>query len=140
MAKAEDFIGYVAYSYFNKDKSDKIRPKDENAHEIFKPIDLESYGRCYTAHPTKEMMNFGIRKVSITVWADSLIFFHNPGMLTSDRQRDFIDIRLGRKFNIDLDYEIFHMLDFGGRPCIIDPKYDKDICFHENLFQVSEKK
>ena len=48
VAKSMDFIGYVTYSYFNKDKSDKIRPKDENANEIFKPIDLKSYGRCYT--------------------------------------------------------------------------------------------
>ena len=136
VAKSKDFIGYVTYSYFNKDKSDKIRPKDNNANEIFKPIDLKSYGRCYTAQPTKEMMNYGIRKVSIIVWARSLIFFHNPGMLTSARQRDFIDINLGRKFNIGLDYEVFHMLDFGGGECNHDPDYDLDLCAHKDLLQV----
>ena len=104
-----------------------------------KPIDSKSYGRCYTAQPTNKMMNFGIRKVTIIVWAKSLIFFHNPGMLTSGRQKDFIDISLSRQFNIALDYEVMKMMDFGGIPCIEDPKYDKDICSHERLFQVSEK-
>ena len=97
----------------------------------------KGYGRCYTAQPTKEMMSFGIRKVSIIVWARSIIFFHNPGMLTTDRQRNFIDIDNGRKFEIDMEYEIFQMLDFGGRQCINDKSYDKDICAQENLFQVS---
>ena len=112
MAKSEDFIVYMEYSYFNKDKSDKFRPTDKNASKIMKPIDSKSYGRCYTAQPTNKMMTFGIRKVSIIVWARSLIFFHNPGMLTSARQRDFIDINLGRKFNIALDYEVFHVAFF----------------------------
>ena len=83
------------------------------------------------------MMNYGIRKVSMIVWARSLIFFHNPGMLTSARQRDFIDINLGRKFNIALDYEVFHMLEYGGGECNHDLNYDLDLCAHNDLHQVS---
>ena len=58
-------------------------------------------------------------------------------MLTSDRQRDFIDINLGRKFNIGLEYEVFHMLDFRGGECNHDTNYDLDLCAHKDLLQVS---
>ena len=139
VAKAEDFIAYIWYYYFNKDKPDKIRPSDKNADKIWKSIDLKKYGRCYTAQPTHEMMKFGIKKVSLILWARSFIFFHNPGMLTTDRQKNVIDIAPKQKFYIDLEYEVFHMLDFGGGPCINskeDPNYQKDICAHEKLFKV----
>ena len=58
-------------------------------------------------------------------------------MLTSARQRDFIDINLGRKFNIALDYEVFHMLEYGGGECNHDLNYDLDLCAHKDLHQVS---
>ena len=136
MVKAEDFIAYIDYFYFNKDKSDKIRSKDKKFDEIWKPIDLKAYGRCYTAQPTPEMMKFGIKKVAIILWQRSLIFFHNPGMLTTAKQRNGIDIMLKEKFYIDLEYELFRMLDFGGQICIDDSNYNKDLCAHKALRQV----
>ena len=84
-------------------------PKYKKAKEIWNPIDLRAYGRCYTAKPTPEMMKFGIKKVAIILWQRSLIFFHNPGMLTTAKQRNGIDIMLKEKFYIDLEYELFRM-------------------------------
>ena len=43
VGKAEDFIAYINYYYFNKDKSDKIRPTDENADEIWKSIGKNNF-------------------------------------------------------------------------------------------------
>ena len=85
------------------------------------------------------MVKFGIKKVSLIVWTRSLIFFHNPGMLTTDRQKNVIDLDLNRKFYIDMEFEVFHMLDFGGGPCINskeNPNYQKDTCAHEKLLKV----
>ena len=76
------------------------------------------------------------------LWASSLIFIHNSGMLTTDRQRNAIKIGLKENFEIDLEYEVFHMLDFGGGPCIKqkeNPNYEKDLCAHENLYQVKTR-
>ena len=134
--KADDFISYVQFFYFNEAKSDRIRPRHKKAKDIWKPIDLKLYGRCYTAHPTPEMIKFGIKSVWLLLWARSLVFFHNPGMLTTDRQRNVIDIALGKKFDVDLEHEVFRMLDFGGESCNADPHYDKDICAHQILHQV----
>ena len=84
-------------------------------------------------------MKFGIRKIIIKARTRSQVFFHNPGMLTTDRQRNMIDLYLGRHWYIDMEYEVFHMLDFGGGPCINskqNPNYQKDICAHEKLLKV----
>ena len=29
---------------------------------------------------------------------------------------------------MDIDYEVYNMLDFGGQPCNAEPEFDKDIC------------
>ena len=140
MAKEKDFIAYIEYEYFNKDKKEKILTKYKKAKEIWNPIDLRAYGRCYTAQPTEEMISYGIKKVTLMLYSRSMIFFHNPGMLTTDRQRTAIDIATKQNFDIDLEHEVFHMLDFGGGPCIKDSKYTKDLCAHEHLFQVGDLK
>ena len=113
-------------------------PKYKKAKEIWNPIDLRAYGRCYTAQPTEEMISYGIKKVTLMLYIRSMVFFHNPGMLTTDRQRTVIDIATKQNFDIDLEHEVFHMLDFGGGPCIKDSKYTKDQCAHQNLFQVGD--
>ena len=85
------------------------------------------------------MMEFGIRRIIIKVRTRSFVFFHNPGMLTTDRQKIKIDLYLSRNTYIDMEYEVFHMLDFGGEPCMNsneNPNYQKDICAHEKLLKV----
>ena len=85
------------------------------------------------------MMKFGIRMITIKALTRSLVFFHNQGMLTTDRQKTVMDLFLSRNTYIDMEYEVFHMLDFGGGPCINsnqNPNYQKDICAHEKLLQV----
>ena len=74
VAKSKNFIGYVTYFYFNKDKSDKIRPKDENADEIFKPIDLKSYGRCYTGYSLSEALILASNKPICIIVCDKRLF------------------------------------------------------------------
>ena len=64
------------------------------------------------------MMKFGIRMITIKALARSMVFFHNQGMLTTDRQKNGMDLFLGRHCYVDMEYEVFHMLDFGGGPCI----------------------
>lgn len=134
ISQAEEWIDYVQYFYFDNHNPDLINPDN---HTIWTPVDVKKYGRCFTARPTEQMLDHGIREIHFKTFTRSLVFFHQHGLFETSRIRTFVDVALTRKIDVDFVFEVFKMLDFGGDKCDKDPKYDKDSCMHRQLFNAS---
>ena len=134
MAKSKDVVSYIEYSYFTKDKSDKVKLGDQ---EVWKITDMRKEGRCFTATPTANMTKYGIKEVTILLWIRARIFLHHEEFFIAERQKAFIDIKLQRRIYIDLDQEIFQFLNSKDEPCNKAPNYQKDRCIHQHIHDVS---
>ena len=98
-------------------------------------FEIRTYERD-TARPPQNFSRHGIMKAAIRFWTPVVVFFHNPGTFETARQLTNLKISTGQKFYVDLEHEVFNMLDFGGEECIDSKKnkeYNKDICTHEAL-------
>ena len=38
-----------------------------------------------------------------------------------------------KKFNLELDFTVYKMLDIGGKPCKTEPGFDQDLCTEAQL-------
>lgn len=83
------------------------------------------------------MLQSGIREIHILLWKPAHLYFHNPGMFETAKQKALIEIASGRKISLDLEHEVFQMIDFGGEPCNKTLGYDKDLCTHQVLNSIS---
>ena len=70
------------------------------------------------------------------------VFLHNPGVLRMSEwaRNHFIDVYLDKKFNVNLDRNIYTMLDFDGAPCNQQRNYNSDECLLEKLTNESMEK
>ena len=139
VAKLHDLVAFVKIYYFNKDSITKSTPKKGHESDMWSSIDLKKYGRCYTLKLSQKHISYGIKEMRIYAYQRSMIFIHNHGMLATERTHTVMDIADKRQIHAELEHEVFHMLDFGGHECLNDTKYDRDMCAHEKLFQVTTK-
>ena len=135
MAKAEDVVSYIEYSYFTKDKSDRVKLEDQQ--QVWTVTDMRKEGRCFTATPNAEMIKHGIKEVTILLWMRARIFLHHEAFFIAERQKAFIDIPWQRRIYIDLDQEIFEFLNSKDNPCNATNGYRKDRCIHQHIHDVS---
>ena len=56
------------------------------------------------------------------------IFFHTNGLFKSAAPEAQITIGTKRIYHVQLEHEVYKMLDLGGRSCSSEPDFDKDIC------------
>ena len=68
---ARDLIDYVEFQYFDNKKTQRFSPTSSNG--IWKKTDLEYYGRCFTAKPTKKMIGYRIWLMRIKVFANAKV-------------------------------------------------------------------
>ena len=95
--------------------------------------DRKTFGRCYIAIPTPEMIRDGIKWIKIFSKVKLGVYVLSPGMLESIRRTNRISIYPGQFLDIDVDHEVYEMLDYRGVPCNSDFAYRKDTCENEVL-------
>jgi hypothetical protein len=136
IANAKDVINYITYSFF--DSKVPLRYDPHKNSKVWSHVDLKHYGRCFTATPPDNINLYGIKEMRLNTWTYMRVFFHTPGVLDTNRQRLYIDQNVREKYYIDLEHEVFHMLDFGGGSCSKEEGYNRDLCSHERLYKVQE--
>ena len=107
----------IEYSYFDKEKSDKIT-NFQNISKIWKFIDDYSYGRCVQTTPTIEMIQFGIRRLELQFRTRVRLLFHTLGVFKTSRSaKTSIEPKFGSYIRLDLEHQVFDLLDIEGKPC-----------------------
>ena len=127
VAQPQDLIYKIEYYFFDKEKPIKSRAKSYGS-KLWSFSDHRKYGRCFTAMPPNELISYGIKKVKLVLFSHVKVFFHTPGMFATNRQSTALSIIPGMYIEVDLEHEVFSMLDFGGEVCINDKDYNKDEC------------
>lgn len=62
-----------------------------------------------------------------------LLFLHTLGIFETDPEINNIKIPLHKTVNMNVEHEVFKILEFEGQPCNNNEEYSKDICMHRNL-------
>ena len=128
----------IKYYFFADQESQKFYP--ELPSKVWSFVDgsyegpLYPNGRCFTAKPTPNMISYGIKKIKLyTTKYTTTVYFHNPQTFATNVVKTSIQLIKHRKLEVDLDHEVFDMLDFGGEPCIDDATYNKDHCVQNEV-------
>ena len=100
----------------------KIYPNNTDFWTI---IDMRLYGRCYTFHPPKSIINLGILWYDIYLKNNVIIFAHNPGFVSTVRtgRKAHTSVNIGQARKINVEYHLYEMFDFDGHPCSVDLNY-----------------
>ena len=107
----------LEFSYFDKEETDKIT-NFQNISKIWKVIDDDNYGRCIQTTPTMEMVQFGIRRLKFQFHTSVILLFHTIGDFKTGRSaKTFIQPEFGSDIRLDLEYQVFNLLDIEGKPC-----------------------
>ena len=103
--------------------------------EVFVPLDMSFYGRCYSLNISQEIMDKGIFWLTFDFWTDVRVFVHNIGTLITVRtaRSQYNDIKVGKRHVLNVAHDYFKMLDFEGTPCEKDEKYSLDQCIFKYL-------
>ena len=131
VVKAENLIKEIEYAYFDDKEKLTISPLNQNS--ILTNNDIGKYGRCFTAKATESMIKKRIRKADVKVLKDSRVFIHHSSIYQTSRRTMAFLAKKGKKISVDVEYQVFEMLDYGGNPCVHECDYNKDRCTHELL-------
>ena len=123
IGKLENLISKIKYFYFHGE--------GETNPNIWHIIDHQNNGRCFMAIPTHEMINKGIKKIKVKVLADIKIIFHTLGTYLTSKSKSQVKLKLGKKVDLKLTYQVYDMLDYGGKICNHNTNYSKDFCSEE---------
>ena len=106
------------------------------------PIDMKNYGRCYTLNLPSRILRNGVSKIRFLFASPVRVFVHNKGLLSMDRQarRKFVDVEIYKKYFVNVEHNIFEMLDLDGELCENEKKYSLDECVHNLLKKESMEK
>ena len=106
------------------------------------PIDMKSYGRCYTFNLPSRFLRNGVSKIKFVFASAVRVFVHNKGVLSMDRQarRKFVDVEIYKKYFANVEHNIYEMLDLDGELCEDEKKYSLDECVHNLLNKESMEK
>ena len=127
MAKPQDLFDEIKYRFFDESKNTISDPISES-NKIWSQLDHLHLGRCFTFKATAKMISNGIKSVHLRILKPSRIFIHTNGMFKSTKEKARISVGLSRKVVVNLDHEVYNMLDFGGQSCSTDPDFDVDLC------------
>ena len=80
----------------------------------------------------ENQFKYGIREVEIYIWfkagSKQRIYFHPPGEFLTSRQRQYLDLGINEKVELDLEHQIDTVMSLGHQSCHPDPDYDRDQC------------
>ena len=139
VAQPSDLLYGLKYSYSRQSNNTKVYPNFENG--ILTKRDHEQYGRCFTATPTLEMVNNGIKQVDIYVKAKDKrtrgpkILVHNPGEFVVETMGSpvFIYTYPVRQSQYQSEYELHNRVEDREEPCIEDKYYSYDDCVQNEI-------
>ena len=138
MVKPKDLLHYARIKYFLKSYATKVHQNSSSWIPVYK----RDRGRCFelTIKPENQF-NYGIREVEIYIWfkagSKQRIYFHPPGEFLASRQRQYLDLGINEKVELDLEHQIDNVLSLGQQSCHPDPDYDRDQCMQRILFNTS---
>ena len=105
----------IKFSYFDKEETDKVT-KFQNASQIWNLVDHDVYGRCMQITPTIEMIQFGIQRLELKFHSRPRVLFHSLGDFKTSRS-PVASIEPLSYLRLDLEYQVFDLLDIEGKPC-----------------------
>ena len=118
VAKPNELLKSLYFQYYDKEDIDEITDFEKNVSEIWSTVDDYQYGRCVQINPTNEMISYGIRKVDLKFRSPVKVMFQTLGDFETSRLlSNSNEPEWGSYIRIDIDYEVFDLLDFGGQPC-----------------------
>ena len=122
----------------------KVVVTPENNQDIISTTDRKTYSRCYIVIPTLEMIEYGIKWIKVFGKVKLAIYLLTPGMLESTRKTNKRLLNPGQFLDIDVDHDIYEMLEFRGVsppvPCNPDLAFRKDTCENEALNNITLSK
>ena len=135
VTKLEDLLSFIAYRYFDASETTHEYATTAPSKIIRSHVDTNDHGRCYTFSPTNQMIKSGIKQIILGVRKKSRIYFHTNGMFANKAHRHMTRILAipSEGMNVDLDFTVYDMLDFGGQPCEIEPTFHQDACMETKL-------
>ena len=97
-------------------------------------VDTETYGRCYTFQPKEQSIKSGIMQIQLNLHDSSNIFFHTNGMFKTDIfTATNVRVDAPSEIELDVDFTLYNMFDFGGKQCTTEPRFNKDACTESKL-------
>ena len=131
VAKPNELLKSLYFQYYDKEDIDEITDFEKNVSEIWTTVDDYQYGRCVQINPTIEMISYGIRKVDLKFRSPVKVMFQTLGDFETSRLlSNSIELERGSHVRVDIDYEVFDLLDFGGQPCTLGKKKFVFICIY----------
>ena len=131
----------ISYVYFDGSEKTEESVTSEPS-KIRSHFETINHGRCFTFSPTKNMIQKGIKEVTIGIhnvhWRRSalnsagvfVVYFHNKGMFKKEAHDHItmITAQKNKSTHWDLEFRIYEMLDFVGQRCETEPGFDLDDC------------
>ena len=110
--------------------------------ESWNPIDVKFYGRCYTFVPSVKMIENGIFWLDMLFRTKVRVFVHNHGVLRTSKtgRSQNYDVTVNIRHRVNVEHDLYEMLDFEGTPCIRNKSYSLDECILNKLEMESMKK
>ena len=108
----------------------------------FLPVDMKNFGRCYNVNLPSGIMRNGVTKMILTFVSEVRVFVHNKGVLSmyKNARRKFVDVDVYKRYFVNVEHNIYEMLDLDGKLCEDDQKYSLDECVHNLLQKESMEK
>ena len=136
--KFEDLIYNITIAFHTRKERVVVTP--DNYQNIISTTDRKTYGRCYIAIPTPKMISYGIKWIKVFGKVKLGIYLLTPGMLESTRKTNKKALNPGQFLDIDVDHEVYEMLEYRGVSCDPDFEFRKDICENEALNNITLSK
>ena len=130
VVKAHDLIENITYGFYDKPTSGAVIVKPELPNDVLTYLDRQSYGRCYVAKPTLEMIRNGIKLIRIYGKTSISVNIHSPGLL-EDRRISNMKVDIGSFKDYQINHEVHDLLEVNEKPCNGSFEYDKDYCEQE---------
>ena len=129
--KPQDLLDSISFGFYSKPTSDAVTIEPKFSTKVLSPFDRPTYGRCYIATPTKEMTSFGIKWVRIYAKKNVEVFLHSHGMLETEGDLNKIKVNIEEFKDVDIEHEVYELLNHGKQSCNLLAEYNKDVCEHE---------
>ena len=134
ISKQEDIFMYsISLDFFQKEYTEILDTEGTNKMLNMYDTYFNVYGRCFTMQPTADYISYGVKKISFTLGREVDLYLHTPGMFETGIETVKIEQGLHYQKEMDIDYEVFKMLDYQGEHCIKHNGHNRDLCEHENL-------
>ena len=138
MPKFGDLMDNITIA-FHSNKT-RVVVNSTHTHGIISTTDRKTYARCYIVIPSPEMLRDGIKWMKVYGKVKLQFFILTPGMLESSRVWNLRTLKPGQFLDINVDHEVYEMLEYRGVRCNPDFAFRKDTCENEALNNITLSK